>query len=387
MGNVKTKTNSKRKFIINIVVCLVSFLTTIVTNLLLAPIITNSLSEEAYGFITLANNFVNFASVVTLALNSMAARFIAVAIFKEDYEEANKYFTSVFYANIFIILIFLIPSIICIGFLDKFLNISPYLVTSVKILFAIIFFNFYLSLINSTYSVSTTAGDKVELFTIRNMESSLLKFAFTFLMFYICGANIVIVGIGSLIATTYLLTFNIHYTKKLLPYIKVKREYFEISKIWEILKAGVWNTLTKLGQIFADGLDLLITNILIGAEKMGELSIAKTISSSVSLLTMLLCNIFQPNLLKYYAKKDGKIIEELNFSMKVTALFTNVIVIGIICFGYDFYRLWLPNSNANLLTILTIITLLGSVISNTINILFSVFTITNNVKVNSILQK
>ena len=70
--------------------------------------------------------------------------------------------------------------------------------------------------------------------------------------------------------------------------------------------------------------------------------------------------------------------------MKVISLFTNVIVVGIICFGYDFYKLWLPNSDTKVLTILTIITLLGSVVGNTVNVLFNVFTITNKVKVNSL---
>ncbi len=374
----------KKKMAINIIVCLVSFITTIGINFFVTPYITENVSEEAYGFISLATNFVNYASIITLAINSMAARFISIAVFKNDEENANKYFTSVFFANIFMILILIIPFSLCILYLEKFISISSYLVFDVKLLFSVVFINFFVSLINSTYSVATYAGDKMELYNLRNMESGILKVVVIFLLFWILGANVVCIGIGSLAATLYMLLFNIGYTKKLLPFIKVKKIYFDIKKIFEIIKAGIWNTITRIGQMLSDGIDLLITNIFISPTAMGQLSIAKMISSSVNLLTSSLVGIFQPNLTRLYAKNDKRIVSDISFSMKITSLFTNILLIGIMCFGYQFYKLWLPSSDANLLTILTVITLSGSIIGNAVNVLFSVYTITNRVKLNSI---
>ena len=374
----------KKKLIINILACLVSFVTVLGINFFLTPYITENIGTDAYGFVSLANNFVNYASIITLALNSMASRFISVAIFKDDKEEANKYFTSVLVANILMIFILLIPSIFCIIYLDSLITIPTNLIVSVKTLFFIIFLNFFLSLINSTYSVSTYASDKIELYTIRNMESSIIKVGLMFLLFYLIDADIVIVGIATLAATIYMLFFNIFYKRKFLPFLKVKRKYFEMKKIIEIFMAGIWNTITKIGQVLSDGLDLLITNLFINPIAMGQLSIAKTISSSVSLLTMSLTHIFQPNLTKLYANNDDKIIDEMRFSMKIVSLFCNILLIGVICFGLQFYKLWLPKENHVLLNILTIITLLGSVASTSVNSLFSIFTITNKLKVNSL---
>lgn len=374
----------KKKLIINVLACLVSFVTVLGINFFLTPYITENIGTDAYGFVSLANNFVNYASIITLALNSMASRFISVSIFKGDKEEANKYFTSVLVANIFLILILLIPSIFCVVYLDSLITIPNNLVFSVKILFLLIFLNFFLSLINSTYSVSTYASDKIELFTIRNMESSIIKVGLMFLLFYIVDANIIIVGIATLVATLYMLLFNIYYKRKFLSFLKIKRKYFELKKIIEIFMAGIWNTITKIGQVLSDGLDLLITNIFINPIAMGQLSIAKTISSSVSLLTLSLVNIFQPNLTKLYANNDNKIVDEMKFSMKIVALFSNVLLVGVMCFGLQFYKLWLPEENHVLLNVLTIITLLGNVVGTSVNALFSVFTITNKLKVNSL---
>ena len=51
----------------------------IVINLVLSPYIVASLGVEANGYITLANNFVSYMALVTIALNSMAGRFILVS--------------------------------------------------------------------------------------------------------------------------------------------------------------------------------------------------------------------------------------------------------------------------------------------------------------------
>lgn len=374
----------KKKLIINIVACLVSFVTVLGINFFLTPYITKNIGTDAYGFVSLANNFVNYASIITLALNSMSSRFISVAIFKGEKEEANKYFTSVFVANIVMILLLLIPSIFCVIYLNSLITIPTNLVPSVKILFLLIFSNFFLSLINSTYSVSTYAADKIELFTLRNMESSIIKVALMFLLFYLVDANIIIVGIATIVATLYMLFFNIIYKNKFLPFLNIKRKYFEFKKIVEIFLAGIWNTVTRIGQVLSDGLDLLITNLFINPIAMGQLSIAKIISSSVSLLTMSLVNIFQPNMTRLYANNDEKLVGEINFSMKIVALFSNILLVGIMCFGIPFYKLWLPHEDYVLLNILTIITLLNNVVGTSINTLFSIFTITNKLKVNSL---
>lgn len=374
----------KRKLIINILACFVSFATLLGINFFLTPYITENIGTDAYGFVSLANNFVNYVSIITLALNSMSSRFISVSIFQDKKEEANKYFTSVFVANIVMILILLIPSIFCIIYLNHIITIPDNLIFSVKILFSLIFFNFYLSLVNTAYSVSTYAANKIELFTLRNMEASILKVFSMFILFYIFDANIIIVGVSTVLATAYLLIFNIHYKRKFLPFIKIKKKYFEIKKVFEMLMAGIWNTITKIGQVLSDGLDLLIANIFINPIAMGQLSIVKTISSSVSVLTSSLVNIFQPNITKKYANNDDTIVEDIKFSMKIVSLFANILLIGLVCFGIYFYRLWLPNENHDLLNLLTIITIVGSVIGTTTNSLFSVFTITNKLKANSI---
>lgn len=59
-------------------------------------------------------------SFFTIAINSMASRFITIEIAKNNIGQANVYFSSVFFANVTISTIVFIPFSVMILFLDSF---------------------------------------------------------------------------------------------------------------------------------------------------------------------------------------------------------------------------------------------------------------------------
>ena len=79
----------------------------------LTPYITNKLGVEAYGFVTLAKNFTQYATIITIALNSYAARYITVSYHKNDMKKSQEYISSVFYGDVTISAVIMI---IAVGF-------------------------------------------------------------------------------------------------------------------------------------------------------------------------------------------------------------------------------------------------------------------------------
>ncbi|MFG5857006.1 hypothetical protein LDB17_02205 [Dysgonomonas sp. Shenzhen-Wh21] len=80
----------KKRLGINLVAQLFAFIVGFIINFFLAPFVIAKLGAEAYGFIGLANNFVSYTTLITIALNSMAARFITVSFHRGDTELAKK---------------------------------------------------------------------------------------------------------------------------------------------------------------------------------------------------------------------------------------------------------------------------------------------------------
>lgn len=375
----------KNRLFINLCACLVSFCITLGISFFLTPYITESVGAEAYGYVSLANNFVNYASIITLALNSMASRFISLSYHKNNKKEANEYFTSVLTTNLILILLLFLPSLFLIIFLNHAINIPNNLEIYVKVLFSLVFVNFFVGLINTTYSVATFIKNRVELNNLRTMESNLIKTALMIILFAIFGPNIIFIGAAFLVATIYLLIFNIHYTKTLVPDLKLNKKYLDFKKIKTIFMSGIWNTITKLGQVLADGLDLLICNIFVTPLAMGQLAIAKTISSCLSTLNASLSAIFHPKMQYHFALENKQAeVEEIKFSMKIGAFFTNILMCGLIVFGLDLLKLWIPSQDIEIIYYAMVVTVIGGIIGSSINTLFNVFTVTNKLKLNSI---
>ena len=68
---------------INIIASLVAFFVQFGISFFLSPYIVSRLGEEAYGFINLSNNFVSYASLLAVAVNSMASPITSIDIIEE----------------------------------------------------------------------------------------------------------------------------------------------------------------------------------------------------------------------------------------------------------------------------------------------------------------
>ena len=94
--------SEKKKVFIVMAASGAAFAINYLINFFLTPFITKNLGTDAYGYVTLAKTIASYAVIITTALNSYAARFITIEYHKEDYEKANVYFNSVFFADLFI---------------------------------------------------------------------------------------------------------------------------------------------------------------------------------------------------------------------------------------------------------------------------------------------
>ena len=60
----------------------------------LSSYLVATLGEATNGFTQLANNFVSYASLVTLAFNSMGSRFISAAYHRGKVEDSVAYYST-----------------------------------------------------------------------------------------------------------------------------------------------------------------------------------------------------------------------------------------------------------------------------------------------------
>lgn len=181
-----------------------------------------------------------------------------------------------------------------------------------------------------------------------------------------------------------MLCFQLLLYKKIYTRTKSKEEIFFFSAIKELAAAGIWNSITKLSQILLDGLDLLLSNLFINGLMTGNVSIAKTIPSLYTSLVAMLSDSFYPEFLENYSKnRKEELLKNIKQSINILSMISGICLSMLLVYAKDFYMLWLPDNDANLLRNLTILGTGTVLISGCVYSLFSVFSLTNKVKANS----
>ncbi|MBR1691832.1 MAG: oligosaccharide flippase family protein [Lachnospiraceae bacterium] len=382
-----SEASKNKQVIINIIASLVSCLVSTGISFVLSPIIIAETGAQGGGYLELATQFVNYAAIAATALNSMGGRFITIKLHQKDEQGANEYFNSILYCNIGIVAFLAIPVFFVVHYLDRLINIDPTLTSDVKLLFAANFVNFMVTIISTTFSTATFATNRLDLTALRTIESQILRAALLVLAFWLLPVKMYYMGLATLAASVYLWLFYMHYTKKLLPQIKISRSYFNLRRIIEILSAGIWNTVMRTGQVLTNYLDSLIANKMIGRSEFGYVGTSKEVITAINALYEAVSAVFTPSLTISFAKDNkDELVADLNSAMKVTGFFANIPLAFMIAFGLDFYALWLRTltpEEVHTIYLLSILAMFGTIVGGAISPLFNVYTVVNKLKWNS----
>lgn len=374
-----------KQLAINMLAQVVVFLVQMGINFLLTPFIVKSLGVEAYGFVGLSNNIIGYLQLATVALNSMAGRFITIEYHKGNLEQANKYFSSVFYSNVVISAVLAIISIILLVFLEYVIHIPVNLIADVKWLFALLCLNSLLTLVFNVYIVSPFIKNRLDVTSVRNLVSNLIKAAIILILFGFFSSHLWYIGCSTLICGIYLIIANVKIKDKLTPELGVNLRYFDFVKVKTLLASGVWNLIGKLGDLLQRGLDLLFANWFINAAAMGILSITTQIPFIILSVLGLFTSSFAPSLAKDFAKGNlNEMLNEVYKSIRILSISILVPIAILYIYGDVFYKLWMPTQNSLLLQKLTICGTFALLVTSPLDGFWNVFTVTNKIKGSSI---
>ena len=375
-----------KQLVINMAASFIAYAVTFGISFFLSPYIVKNVGVDAYGFVGLANNFISYAGLITIALNSMAGRFVTVKIHEKDSDGANRYFSSVFIANLLITAFMGFIFVVLLVFLEHLINIPSNIFWDVKLLFGALFLNCLIGTIGSVFSIATFATNKLYLQSLRTIESNIIRAVIILALFIFLAPKVSFLGVTSLLCGIYVLAYNIYYTKKLLPQLKINRKHFDFKSIIELVSSGVWNLINRVGQLLLDGLDLLITNLFINPAAMGILSLSKTVPSIITSIVGSMVGVFSPNFTILYAeKKTDELLASVKQSMKIMGVIANLPIIVLIVCGDLFFSLWQPTQDATQLHILSILTCAGLIFNGGINCIYNIFTVVNKLKLSSLM--
>lgn len=375
----------KKRISLNLIGQICSFACSLGISFFLTPHIVANLGSETYGFVGLANNFTSYITLFTVAINGMLSRYVTVEYSKKDYEQASGYLSTAIITQAVLAAALLVPMLLISNNIDSFVNISSEIVPDVRVLWSLILVSFLMGLATSGLGVSAFAKNRLEISAVISILCNCLRALIMVIAFIFFPAHVWYVGLATIVSNTLSIICNAIMKKRLMPEVKISKKYFSFKYIYNLLVVGIWNSLNRLQQILSTGLDLLLTNLFISSAEMGLLSIAKSIPSNISTLISTVTGSFEPTMTISYGKGDmNDFLHQTKSAMKLSGFLCSVPILGFVCFGMDFYSLWMPSlTNDELLKIqiLAVLTLLPQIFSVYICPLYTVNAITCKLKV------
>ncbi len=377
---------NKKRVAINMTAQLLAFAVNMLLGFILVPVI-DSMIPNAYGFTDIANKFVQAAQIVVSALNTMASRFITIHIHRNDREEANQYFSSVFFANVLMAVVFMVPALFVVVYLGHIFQVPPEAsLPDIQMLFFFIFVNFLISIMTSVFGVAPYSKDRLELSSIATILGEVVRLAVLFVSYFFFRPYLWYVGCASVASTVIQAAANLIFTRRLLPDMEVKRSYFRWSKVKELVSLGAWNSVTRLGQLLLDGLSTSIANIMISAAAMTTISISTQVPTVISNLMGTIAGVFNPQMTIAYAKEDKEqLLEIIASADRIMIFIISIPMAFMTVFGKAFFQLWIGKTqDPGQLYILAMLNVGTLFVSASIQVLYHVFLITKRVKLNSV---
>lgn len=345
--------------------------------LVLTPYITDTVGTEAYGFVSLAKQFAQYAVIITTALNTYAARYIGISYHHGDKKEANTYFSSVFWGDVILASVTLTGAVWLIFFLEHFIRIPGEIVADVKLLFLFAFLNLWVTTVFSAFGCAAYIEDKLDITGIFKTISHMTNAAILVLAYVLFPAKVFYVGIGMTAASLVVALSDLRITKKFTPELWPRRTDFSLAAVKRLVMEGCWASFNSVGELLNNGLDLIICNQMLSSLAMGQIAIAKTMNTIVQSLILIVDQAFFPIFLKSYANhKKEKLLGELKISMKISGFLANAAFAGFVSLGLAYYRLWIPGQDIPLVYELTVISILACIPSGAVHPLYHIYTLT-----------
>ena len=259
---------------LNMVWAIIAVVINYLMNFLLTPYVTNNIGVEAYGFVSLATTFTNYVDIISVGLNAYAGRFISMAYYRGEKEKANMFFSSTIVADFVLAVAIFIPGTIGICYLQYFCKIPGNLQADVKLLFWIVLIKYLLTVVRTAFDTAAFISNRLDITEKQQGIAYLLQGGFLLLLCMTLPPHVWYVGVAGAVSAGYLLAANMRVCHRITPDLQYQRKLYSWSAVREMVSAGIWNSLNNLGNILNSGLDLLITNLMLDAVALGEISIA-----------------------------------------------------------------------------------------------------------------
>jgi O-antigen/teichoic acid export membrane protein len=347
----------------------------VAANLVLIPLLYNSLPSDSFGFWITLLSLAGWVSLLDIGIGQGLRNGVTVAIVKNDHKTSRELISTTYIVSFFLSFIFFIIFSIFLFYFDvsKELGISSISPEDVRyIIFVVLIsvsFNFIVSTVNQLYHAVQLSG----LAALMNLFSSLLFLIFTFVYVKFLGNDLVIISYLFLFSTAISGIFISFVYFKKFPFLKPRLNEFNVHSVRSLLKIGGNFFIIQIGMSFLYSTDNFLIGKYFGSSSIRDYAVAFKLFSSISLLAGL---IMTPLWSAYTKAKHENNFDFIHKALKIQYRMLSLVVFllfFLVLFCDKILDIWISGEvlvDINLkisLAVMTFLTIWNSIYANLLN--------------------
>lgn len=307
---------------------------TVLVGLYLTRVVLNQLGVEDYGIYNLIGGVIALLSFLQSALNVSTQRFLSVTMGKNDLKAVVNVFSSSLAIHISLSIGILIILELCAPFLfNGYLNIPADRIEAAKLVYHIMIFSTFISVLQVPFSAEMTANEDLWVFAIIESFGAIVKLGIVFIFDWYSFDELVIYSLWMLLATI------ISFIPKLIWCLLKYREcriisfwnYVSKKSIKEMIGFTGWNAFGTLALVGRNQGVAILLNIFWGPAINAVYGIANQVNSQLVYFSQVMTTSVTPQIMKSEGEGNRQRMLRLSvFASKMAYFLSSVFALPLI---------------------------------------------------------
>ena len=361
MANLESNTRiAKNTLFLSVRMVFVLFINLFTTRAVLA-----GLGADDFGVYNVVGGFVSMFTFLSHSISNGIQRFYNFELGKNGIEGAQKvYLTSLLIQGLIIIVLLIFTESFGLWYLNHKMVIPAERLFAARFIFQFSILSFVFALLQSPYSASIVAHERMDFFAIMSVVDAIFKLLIALSIPHFLHDKLVVYGLLILFISLFNFIVYYYYSRSHFEEIRIKK-YFNVSLIKKMLSFSGWNVFGVFSEMLKEqGLNLII-NLFFGPIVNAARAIAYQVSTAIRGFVSSANMAVRPQIVQSYAQDNKRRSLSLVFSM--TKLIT-IIYIALGCpiiLEINFIlHLWLgdyfPEHTASFVIIVLLISLVNN---------------------------
>jgi membrane protein EpsK len=327
-----------------------------VANMWFTPFLITHLGVATFGLVPLVTSITSYMTLFTGGLSTAVSRFLTIDLNQGDESAANRTFNTAIWG-----LIGMALALLPVGFVAAWLFPTVFQVPAgsendARLLFGFSVLAFLISVIGSSFTVSTFASHRFDLSNLVLGMRLVARLGVVIFLFQVLAGRLWHVGLGILVAAAVSLGGYWLLWRRLTPQLHFNLSQFDRARLRGLVTMGGWSVVNQIGLLLILNVNLVVVNAFFGAEMTGRYGTLILFPTLMTTLAVTMSSVLNPVIVARYARKDFEGLRHLaSQSVKLIGI-SMALPIGLLCgFARPLLIIWLGSDFQDLDILLMIL--------------------------------